>query len=59
MVTLENIRTNRQTNGLRMLGQGAVLLENMNHGATTVAKLINLPRQRTLFVLRVCVQQNL
>jgi hypothetical protein len=55
------------TNGLRMLGTcvGAYsarerfLQEKIDHEAATVAKLINLPHQHTLFVLRVCMQQNL
>jgi hypothetical protein len=52
---------------LRMLGTcvGArsakeqFLQEKIDHEAATVAKLINLPHQHALLVLRVCVQQNL
>jgi hypothetical protein len=63
MLALEDIRTN----GLRMLGTcvGAraareqFLQEKIDHEAATVAKLINLPHQHALLVLRVCVQQNL
>ena len=62
-LALEDIRTN----GLRMLGTcvGArsareqFLQEKIDHEAATVAKLINLPHQHALLVLRVCVQQNL
>jgi hypothetical protein len=62
-LALEDIRTN----GLRMLGTcvGArsareqFLQEKIEHEAATVAKLINLPHQHALLVLRVCVQQNL
>jgi hypothetical protein len=51
---------------LRLLGtcegstqsQGAFLPEKTNHEATTVAKLINLSHRNALFVLRVCVEQN-
>jgi hypothetical protein len=51
------------TNGLRMLGTcvGArsareqFLQEQIDHEAATVAKLINLPHQHALLVLRVCV----
>ncbi|GFZ49914.1 hypothetical protein JCM24511_07317 [Saitozyma sp. JCM 24511] len=35
------------------------LQEKIDHEAATVAKLINLPHQHALLVLRVCVQQNL
>ncbi|RSH95836.1 hypothetical protein EHS25_000929 [Saitozyma podzolica] len=56
MLALEDIRTN----GLRMLGTcvGAraareqFLQEKIDHEATTVAKLINLPHQHALLVLR-------
>jgi hypothetical protein len=62
MLDLEDIRTN----GLRMLGTcvGAYsarerfLQDKIDHEAATVAKLINLPHQNALLVLRVCVQQN-
>jgi hypothetical protein len=63
MHALEDIRTD----GLRMLGTcvGArsareqFLQEKIEHEAATVSKLINLPHQHALLVLRVCVQQNL
>jgi hypothetical protein len=63
MLALEDIRTN----GLRMLGicvgarsaRELFLQEKIDHEAATVAKLINLPHQHALLVLRVCVQQNL
>jgi hypothetical protein len=63
MHALENIRTD----GLRMLGTcvGArsareqFLQEKIEHEAATVSKLINLPHQHALLVLRACVQQNL
>jgi hypothetical protein len=35
------------------------LQEEIDHETATVAKLINLPHQHALLVLRVCVQQNL
>jgi hypothetical protein len=35
------------------------LQDKIEHEATTIAKLINLPHQHALIVLRVCVQQNL
>jgi hypothetical protein len=55
------------TKGLRMLGacvgarSGRVqfLQEKIDHEAATVPKLINLPHQHALLVLRVCVQRNL
>jgi phosphoserine aminotransferase len=34
------------------------LQEKIDHEAATVAKLINLPHQHALLVLRACVQQN-
>jgi hypothetical protein len=62
-LALEDIRTE----GLRMLGTcvGArsareqFLQEKIDHETATIAKLINLPHQHALLVLRVCVQQNL
>jgi hypothetical protein len=63
MLALEDIRTN----GLRMLGtcvgtrsaREQFLQQKIEHEAATVTKLINLPHQHALPVLRVCVQQNL
>jgi hypothetical protein len=40
-------------------GREQFLQEKIDHEAATVAKLINLPHQHVLLVLRVCVQQNL
>jgi hypothetical protein len=63
MLALEDIGTN----GLRMLGtcvrarsaREQFLQGKIDHEAATVAKLINLPHEHALLVLRVCVQQNL
>src|SRR5689334_6856502 len=63
MLALEDIRTD----GLEILGtcvgtpsaREQFLQEKIDHEAATVTKLINLPHQHALLVLRVCVQQNL